>query len=862
MNSSESPVPEAEPASVPEALPVGPDKTAYSESDTGDEPPSSALEVSALVVKVGGTLGGYRLIRKLGEGGMGLVFEAEDVLLRRRVALKVMKPEVAAKQAHRERFVREAQAAAHVAHDHIVPIFQVGEQDGIPFIAMPFLKGEPLNVRLKRGRLELPAIIAIGRQTAEGLAAAHKRGLIHRDIKPANIWLESSHETPANEFRVRILDFGLARVSSDQAHLTQSGAVMGTPAYMAPEQARGQTLDARADLFSLGCILYEMSTGKRPFTGPNTMAVLTSLALDVPVEPLALNPELPPLLSELIVKLLEKDPAKRFSSAQEVAETLRNLMPGNTVVVIAKQRTEAAPSPWSDIDASSTEITAPPLADRPIETTDVPVEVKPGKSAPKRGNAWLIGAGAITALLAAASVYLATQPSGEKKDANPASAKNDEPPPERPQPKPKDKKPADDPDNYALRFDGASQIEIPSVDLDVAGPFTLEAIVRPDQRPPDLIKGNSYVFWLSGRLSVRQRTTGNGWVFFYPNKGAKEAYIQSTGRTAGQRSHLAAVRDGSQFRLYVDGKLEASGNYEEPLQAVDMPKGRPRNLGSGFQGVIDEVRISKVARYEKDFTPAKRFETDEDTVALYHCDEGRGDVLEDSSGNDYNGKIVGATWARADGTPLVSVPIIDLIRLVNPAQDKVEGDWSVSGDGLECASAAWTRLALPYQPPAEYDYRIVFTRKSGNSGLLQFLSKDGRAFNWVMSGGARMHGFELIDGKDVFANGAGKAGGLENFVLHESIVQVRADRLRTILDGQLVLERKTDYRELSEHPKWALGNEKVLGLGSSSGQVVFHTIEVKEISGPGTFTRPDDPAAKKAAAARSTSGASAPPPKP
>jgi serine/threonine protein kinase len=330
-----------------------------------------------------GRLGGYRILRVLGQGGMGMVLEAEDVRLKRRIAIKVMLPEVAKHESHRQRFLREAQAAAAVEHDHIIPILQVGEENGIPFIAMPFLKGEPLDACLKRGRLELPQILTIGLQTAEGLAVAHEHGLIHRDIKPANVWLEAlrgqsgaegqskdkggstpsqcptaqddrptdAPEKPAQKLpdtkidhgndpnqppaalpplstiRVRILDFGLARVVGEEGRLTQSGAIMGTPAYMAPEQAAGKQVDYRADLFSLGVMLYEMSTGTMPFHGQNTMELFFSLANNTPPEAITLNPELPPALSQLIAALLEKDPAKRRPSAEDVRSTLKQLLP-------------------------------------------------------------------------------------------------------------------------------------------------------------------------------------------------------------------------------------------------------------------------------------------------------------------------------------------------------------------------------------------------------------------------------------------------------------------------------------------------------------------------------------------------------
>src|SRR5262249_27187820 len=192
-----------------------------------------------------GRLGAYRVLRVLGVGGMGIVFHAEDVQLRRAVALKCLLPALAATSQARQRFLREARAAAAIEHEHVVVIYQVGEDRGIPFLAMQLLQGESLEDRLRREPL-LPAsqVLRIGREIAVGLAAAHERGLIHRDIKPANVWLEGP------QARVKLLDFGLARAVADDTGVSQAGTIVGTPAYMAPEQSRGDPVDARCDLFS------------------------------------------------------------------------------------------------------------------------------------------------------------------------------------------------------------------------------------------------------------------------------------------------------------------------------------------------------------------------------------------------------------------------------------------------------------------------------------------------------------------------------------------------------------------------------------------------------------------------------------
>ncbi len=272
-------------------------------------PPSGPGEI--------GWLGGYRVLKVLGAGGMGVVFHAEDPQLKRAVALKAMLPHLAISPSARQRFLREAQATAAIEHDHIVPIYCVGEDRGVPFLAMPLLKGEALDVRLQReGQLPLAEVLRIGREVAEGLAAAHERGLIHRDVKPGNLWLEGERG------RVKVLDFGLARAAGGNSHLTQQGAIVGTPAYMAPEQVNGRALDARCDLFALGAVLYRMATGEPAFQGTDPISTMMAVATEQPRAPRELNPSLPPALNTLILRLLAKDMADRPSSAGEVARVL------------------------------------------------------------------------------------------------------------------------------------------------------------------------------------------------------------------------------------------------------------------------------------------------------------------------------------------------------------------------------------------------------------------------------------------------------------------------------------------------------------------------------------------------------------
>ncbi len=281
----------------------------------GAERPTDGREM------VGKQIGTYRIIRPIGHGGMGIVFEAEDSRLMRRVALKVMQDRVCLHPEAQSRFFREARAAARVEHDHICPIYQVSEESGIPFIAMPLLQGESLESAMKHRSFSVEQAVEISRQAAEGLAAAHKAGLIHRDIKPANIWLESKQD---DVIRVRLLDFGLARIEMDDSSATQPGTVMGTPSYMAPEQALGDAIDARADLFSLGAVMYEMFCGKKAFSGENALSVLSSILSRDPSPPNLENPELPESVSKLVMSLLEKQLDRRFPDAGKLAIELRH----------------------------------------------------------------------------------------------------------------------------------------------------------------------------------------------------------------------------------------------------------------------------------------------------------------------------------------------------------------------------------------------------------------------------------------------------------------------------------------------------------------------------------------------------------
>ncbi|WP_165229238.1 protein kinase domain-containing protein [Aquisphaera insulae] len=263
-----------------------------------------------------GRLGPYEVTQMLGQGAFGIVLKAYDPSLGRYVAIKVLAPRLATSAAARTRFAREARAAAAVVHDNVVAIHAVDSWNGLPYLVMPCIAGRSLQDRVDRdGPMDVTEVLRVGMQAARALAAAHDQGLVHRDIKPSNILLENGVE------RVKLSDFGLAR-AVDDASQTQSGVVAGTPQYMSPEQSRGDAIDHRSDLFSLGSVLYFMLVGHSPFRADSTPAVLRRVCDDRPRPLRQSNPDVPKWLAKIVDRLLEKEPGRRYASATEVAEIL------------------------------------------------------------------------------------------------------------------------------------------------------------------------------------------------------------------------------------------------------------------------------------------------------------------------------------------------------------------------------------------------------------------------------------------------------------------------------------------------------------------------------------------------------------
>ncbi len=701
-----------------------------------------------------GRFAGYEIVGIVGHGGMGIVLKGFEASLNRYVAIKVLAPRLATNGSARQRFAREAQAAAAVLHENVVAIHRVDEFHGLPFLVMPYVAGISLQRRIDdEGPLQTTAVLRIGSQIAAGLAAAHHQGLVHRDIKPANILLDKGVE------RVTITDFGLAR-AIDDATVTQTGIIAGTPQYMSPEQAQAKPLDARSDLFSLGSVLYAICTGRPPFRAETSHAVMRRITDEGPTSIREINPGVPDWLCQIVAKLMSKRPEDRFDSANEVAELFEDCLAHvqqPTTVPLPESRLLLRKQSVSFTERTTTNFrklgviamiaafgfgllglfllqsTTPPdisgkwtgedwgqvvLEEKRTGQYDgtytdtfgeedgklqlrwsriegrfkgtwregkdrfgkisvrlVDDEIR-GAWTTSKGSGINPGTPELADLLwirSSAKDAATKAPAATKVPATVDSASEDQ---NLPQTQVKRR-------SYMLQFSGrhGTHLVIPKLRYDGSHPMTFEAIVMS-------LYGGSIIGDFNG--SGLGLGVASGLCAFHVNDGrtANNGYASIKSRTriryrvsTGYEKpvHIAGVLDGSELRLFVDGKLQGSetiGKFNKskfPFMIGADPggQGEPTKF---LNGIIDEVRVSKTARYGEDFAPPSTLDCDKHTMVLYRFDEGEGDVANDSSGNALHAKIHGARWvAVKESTETFGSQTTQLLRLFGAKITKKDG---------------------------------------------------------------------------------------------------------------------------------------------------------------------------------------------
>ena len=383
---------------------------------------------------IGETVSHYKIVDRLGGGGMGEVWKAEDSRLGRAVAIKFLPEELAGDAEALERFRREAQAASALNHPFICTIHDIGEHDGKPFLVMEHLEGQTLRERLSASTLPMDKVIELGIQITDAMDAAHGAGIVHRDIKPANIFITMRGDA-------KVLDFGLAKITgggspdsitalptqaaSDEA-LTSPGTAMGTVAYMSPEQARGEELDVRTDLFSFGVVLYEMSTGKQPFAGTTSAVIFSEILTKAPLSPVRINPELPESLGRIINRLLEKDPDMRYQTAKDLLANMKRLHRDTTSGRSAVVQAAAPAAVPGDDESMSRPAFAPAAPDesgsleQPVPAPAVPKDstaMPAATGSPRNRNLTLAALVAVVALMALGAWWMSRSGSEEQSGA-------------------------------------------------------------------------------------------------------------------------------------------------------------------------------------------------------------------------------------------------------------------------------------------------------------------------------------------------------------------------------------------------------------------------------------------------------------
>ncbi|MDZ4684288.1 MAG: protein kinase [Planctomycetaceae bacterium] len=745
-------------------------------------------------------LGNYVILDKLGQGGMGMVLKAEHRRMKRIVALKVLSPNVTKTKDVVARFHREVQAAAKLEHPNIVSAYDADEANGTHFFVMQYVAGEDLSSLVKtKGPLPVESAVSCVLQAARGLEFAHRQGVIHRDIKPANLLLDGKGV-------VKILDMGLARIEGDTgalAELTNTGAVMGTVDYMAPEQARNtKTADARSDIYSLGISLWYLLVARPAYNGQTLTERLLAHQSDPIPSLCAARSDVPAALDAVFQKLVAKRPADRYQTMTAVIDALDGALHGDVVAAVpslavqpsddskfneflaglantdagsrgtAPHKTAVATGIVTDVTEEfqhTQSSTAPEAATDPLGLTPIARRRTAARRPGPRHEWWAdrrvqIG-GAAVVLVASLALMIA---SGKREAAAPRTAAL----------------PAGS--QYALEFDGtAAHVQIPTLKL-AGGPFTSEAWIEPGPLSMGCYlgaydQGHSASLWGSSGINGFTATTPAG----------TRVGKQSDRLDLGRWMHVAGVFDGRAAAYFVDGKLihQSTGFSEhEPANLQGAWLGGLPDIGM-WRGRLRAVRVSQSVRYSADFTPPQQFTDDDQTLALYLMDEGQGTTLNDRSGNEHHGTIVQAEWVIDRSGGPVTTPASDPESSDRPSPQESSpalppaDDYALQFDGDDIVVS-----------PFEFDFAQPFTFEA-TARLDALPVKNQMSCLAVQGGGGQVILRALPSGEwnivgtggIWYGNGPIRVGEQT----HLAVVYT-GEKFLLFLDGQLISPRKSE----------------------------------------------------------------------